>query len=80
MPLFEYHCTTCGHTIEVLQKDARVLSVCGEDCVADAGNGELRRKLSPHSVIGAGSGASFDAGPATCGSCGQAPGSCAYDN
>ena len=42
MPLFEYHCKTCDQTIEVLQKDARVLTECGHalyreqpDLVAD---------------------------------------------
>jgi predicted nucleic acid-binding Zn ribbon protein len=80
VPLFEYHCETCGHTIEVLQRDARVLELCGSDCVAGKGDGHLERRMSAHAVLGGGAGESAMSAAEMCGTCGRAPGSCAYDN
>jgi hypothetical protein len=77
MPLFEYHCQTCDQTLEVLQRDARVLETCGDDCVCGDGEGALVRKISAHAVLRGGGALSMsDMAPATCGSCGMAPGSC----
>jgi putative FmdB family regulatory protein len=84
MPLFEYHCETCGQDLEVLQRDSRVLQSCGPECVcADAagfGEGKLTKKLSAHAVLSGGSrGSAAEAAP-MCGACGGPEGSCAYES
>jgi putative FmdB family regulatory protein len=78
MPLYEYSCTTCGMTFEVIQRDSRVLTACGDDCPSGDGEGTVVRKLSAHAVL---SGGRREVAPApTCGSCGNAAGSCGMDN
>jgi putative FmdB family regulatory protein len=48
MPLFEYRCTTCGRTLEILQPSSDPARLCGPHCVADPrrGDGELERLIS----------------------------------
>jgi hypothetical protein len=78
VPIYEYACTTCGCTLEVLQRDGRVLAQCGEDCPSGAGDGAVVRKLSAHAVL---PGGRREAAPQPmCGTCGNAPGSCGIDN
>jgi putative FmdB family regulatory protein len=78
VPLYEYACATCGMTFEVLQRDSRVLTTCGEDCVSGSGEGTIVRKMSAHAVVTGGRREASS--EAMCGTCGNAPGSCGVDN
>lgn len=83
MPIYEYQCSTCGDVIEALQRlSDPPLQTCGEHCACGDGAGAVQRVLSVTNISGgARSEGAFSAGadPAMCGSCGRAPGSCAYD-
>ena len=83
MPIYEYRCE-CGKVIEAIQRlSDPELASCGEYCAKGLGNGKVSRMLSAHNIArGMMSSSAVDSGPAgdpSCGSCGRAPGSCAYD-
>lgn len=83
MPIYEYRCE-CGKVIEAIQRlSDPELASCGEYCVGGDGGGRVTRLLSAHNVSrGLMSSSAISSGPAadpTCGSCGRAPGSCAFD-
>lgn len=76
MPLYEYACHQCGRQFELLVRSDTVPAcpTCGAQ--------DLRKLLSTFAVsVAAGGGASMQAAPAPCGSCGNpgGPGSCRYD-
>lgn len=83
MPIYEYRCE-CGKVIEAIQRlSDPELACCGEYCVSGRGDGKVSRMLSAHNVArGLMSSGVVNSGPTsdpTCGGCGRAPGSCAYD-
>ncbi len=52
MPIYEYHCQTCGKDLEVLQSMSKVYSNCSEiDSTCDK-SGELKKKLSSFAFTG----------------------------
>lgn len=92
MPIYEYQCMDCGKVIEAMQKMSDPpLTVCGEDCaVARMGEGRVsklvsaanlgRGLISTRVISDTGASAPMTAREAaSCGHCGQAPGSCGSD-
>lgn len=49
MPIYEYQCLECGHTIEILRFGGETAE---ENC-PECGSGRLRRLFSPFAVGGA---------------------------
>jgi predicted nucleic acid-binding Zn ribbon protein len=83
MPLVEYSCARCGEVIEVIQRHGQAdVARCGEDCALGYdGDGALTRRVSTISglINGASSRARSSAESSqaeSCGTCGNAPGSC----
>lgn len=84
MPIYAYQCPSCGKSADVLVRgseptstdDVPELFACCDQ------SGPLVKLLSAPYVGrgGATSVSSRAAEPATCGSCGMAPGSCGMDN
>ena len=83
MPLYEYRCDRCGHTLELLRRPGEPEpALCGDDCaldVGDVGHGKLAKVLSVPGAYARAEGGAAAADP-MCGSCGGVPGSCAFDN
>ncbi|GEM_PF-3546636 len=80
MPLYEYHCTTCDETIEVLQRSGEEdRRRCGEDCARDwtpdAGEGSVVRQVALTGGYAMGKPRTTQVA-GNCGSCGMTPGSC----
>lgn len=80
MPIYEYHCTTCGETVEVLQRASEGdRKQCGEDCARDwtpeAGEGKLVRQMALTGGYSMGKPRAMQ-NPDNCGSCGMKPGTC----
>lgn len=84
MPIYEYDCQDCGHTLEVLQRSSTPLETCGEHCESQGehrGTGRLRKRLSAHNTIsGFTRSPRHDPAPrgGGCGHCHQ-PGGCAFE-
>ena len=76
MPIYEYLCDTCGHTIEVLQG---LSDPAPEECPTGDG-GTLKRILSVHNIGGVATGAeaaSCEIGEVpSCEACGRAGTGC----
>jgi len=78
MPMYEYHCTTCDETIEVLlRSDQREPRSCGADCAQDfgpeMGQGELSRvdfSLTGGHTLGAKRAPTKGRDDGSCGVCG----------
>ncbi|MCK6529965.1 zinc ribbon domain-containing protein [Myxococcota bacterium] len=73
MPIYEYHCETCGERFETMQRlSDPPLETCGALCRDRGdGGGRVRRLMSVSNVgaSGRGSGAGYEAGPPECGRC-----------
>lgn len=52
MPIFDYHCTSCHHTIEILHKLSETPSLACPAC----GQNKLEKKLSAPQIRLAGTG------------------------
>lgn len=83
MPLVEYSCARCGEVIEVIQRHGQAdVARCGDDCALGYdGDGALTRRVSTFGGLINGATArarsSAEADQASsCGTCGEAPGSC----
>lgn len=83
MPIYEYRCE-CGKVVEALVRNGREPGTCGDTGQFCDTEGKLKKLISAHNVGTAGgsayriseSGASEVNAGASCGSCGQVPGSC----
>ena len=84
MPMYEYHCTTCNETIEVLLRHGEPEPrSCGDDCTRDfgpeMGQGALNRvdfSVTGGYVLGASRPAAKGKDDGSCGVCGSAQNSC----
>ncbi|MDP6932835.1 MAG: zinc ribbon domain-containing protein [Myxococcota bacterium] len=85
MPIYEYHCDSCGETVEVLLRHSDPIPTSCQELVDSErasscdGNGQLDKVLSVggYQVRGGGSGGEAIPAPELCGTCGDIPGSCA---
>jgi len=77
MPIYEYSCSRCEQTFEVLQPLGAELTECGAFCHAEGrpGNGAVRKIFSAPAVHTGGSADADIEGP-TCGRCGRAGPGC----
>jgi putative FmdB family regulatory protein len=74
MPIYEYTCQSCKNAFEHLQ---RTMSDGPKPKCPECGSAKTARKLSVFAVAGESSKSTAASdGPATCGRCGGAPGSC----
>lgn len=74
MPIYEYHCRSCGRDFETLVRGSET------PACSHCGGADLEKKLSVFAAqTGQGGGAAPAAGP--CGACGHpgGPGACALD-
>jgi putative FmdB family regulatory protein len=70
MPIYEYACSLCDQTFEVLQPLGAELTECGAFCRAEGrpGNGAVRKIFSAPAVH---TGGSSDTAAPACGRCGR---------
>jgi hypothetical protein len=76
MPVFAYRCD-CGRTVDVLVRGGREPATCDDvpELAGCATAGTLTKQLSAP-YVGSSGGTGASEAPATCGHCGNAPGSC----
>ena len=68
MPIYEYHCNTCGKDFELLVRSSTDIE-CPE-----CGNRDLNKKLSAFAI-----GSSQTQPDSLCSTCGMTPGTCGMD-
>jgi putative FmdB family regulatory protein len=84
MPIYEYQCSKCLQTLEIIQPmNAKTKTTCGEHCVAEGepGDGVIQKLFSAmaiHSQAPGRSGSGELPEPPPCGGCGKEGTSCPF--